>query len=187
MNSTELKKLLQSILALPLEKLSSSEIRKYANQTISLKESLEKVDIIAKIEQMNNSIPLEDRPFYSDLLKKCPYKRPSLSAKKTVWLKYHASMQAYHKKMRDQKKALTKTLEKLQKTSINAGLKALKAMKPTEKKQLSLLASLSLKNSRGVKPLVLGNSQVTNQKWLEELKNIPELGVLANETDPLFF
>jgi hypothetical protein len=187
MNSSELRKLLQGLLNLPLEKLSSTEIRKFANQTLSLKESLEKVDIIAKVEQLNNSIPLEDRPFYQDALKKCPYKRPSYNSKLSVWNKYLESMQNYHKKIQIQKKDLTKKLEKLQKASFASGLKAIQSMKPSEKHLLSVLASLTIKSNRGVKPLALGKSTPGNQKWLEELKNIQQLGVLENETDSSFF
>ncbi|MCB1176965.1 MAG: hypothetical protein KDK36_05240 [Leptospiraceae bacterium] len=187
MNSSELRKLLAKVSSLPLEKLSSSEIKRYAHQTYSLIESLEKLDIVAKVELLNNSIPLEDRPFYLDFLKRSPFKRPSTNAKKAIWEKYYNALKKYYEKIHQQKKVYVKLLDKLQKSSLKTGLKAIKSMKPNEKRLLSILASLSVKSSRGVKPLVLSSSEANNTKWLTELKNIKELGVLANEDISSFF
>jgi hypothetical protein len=181
MNSNELKKKLIHLSQQPLEQLSSVELKKFFTQLSGLSDALERMTIIAKVDELSHSIALENKPFYSYLLKKFSTKRPSPAAKREAWEKYLLQYKLYLETCKQKKNEYTKTLASLQKLKEDKALKLIKKMKPEEKKLLSLLASLTERKARGVGSLALGTNLIINQAWLRELKNVKHLGVLHNE------
>jgi len=181
MNSVELKKKLIKLSQEPLEKLGSSELKKIYRQIQSIFDSLERMTIIQKVEELSNSIPLENKPFYLELLKKFPHKKPSSNAKKEVWEKYYLQLNNYLDECKRKKNELNKLLNNIQKINEDLALKQIQKLKDEDKKLLSLLASLTERNSKGVSSLFLGKSKEGNLAWLRELKNVKHLGVLYTE------
>lgn len=181
MNSTELKKQLIKLSQAPLEKLGSSELKKISAQIQGVNDSLERMTIIQKVEELFHSIALEHKPFYAELLKKFSSKKPGSTGKKEAWEKYHFQLKNFLEHCKHKKNDLSKLLSNLQKMKEEAALSQIKKLKAEEKKLLSLLASLTERKSRGVGTLSLGNNQAMNLIWLRELKNVKQLGVLYNE------
>lgn len=178
MNSTELRKKLINLSKQPLEKLSSHDLKKINLQLQIITESLEKVEIISKVQELIENVSLEDKPFTEYLLAKFKTKKPTQNSTKGQWEKYYKNLKLYLESVRQKRNELQKILEKLIKSKESDGLKIVQGLKEEDKKLLSLLASLTQKKAKGVKALSIGQSKESILLWLHELKNVRKLGVL---------
>lgn len=178
MNSTELRKKLIHLTKQPLEKLSSQDLKKIDRQLELIFESLEKVEIISKTEELIQNVSLENKPFTEYLLSKFKMKKPTQTSTKAQWEKYYKNLKLYLESTRQKRNELQKVLEKLIKVKETEGVKIIQGLKDEEKKLLSLLASLTQKKAKGVKSLNIGQSKESILIWLNELKNVRRLGVL---------
>ncbi|MCX7998167.1 MAG: hypothetical protein N3A69_04340 [Leptospiraceae bacterium] len=178
MNATELRKKLLNLSKQPLEKLSSSDLKKINFELQFITDSLEKVEIISKVQELKENTALENKPFIEYLLTKFKTKKPQEKSPKAQWERYYKNLKNYLESCKQKRTELQKVLDRLTKAKEEEALKVLKKMNAEDKKLLSLLASLTQKKSKGVKALSIGTSQESMLLWLKELKNVRKLGVL---------
>ncbi|MCB1141296.1 MAG: hypothetical protein H7A24_01095 [Leptospiraceae bacterium] len=185
MNAKELKKKLQVLQNSKLENLASSEIQKLSKILDSTLDNLTLLEYHKKLEELYNSIPLENRNFYQYFWNKSKLKKPGKNASSLQWEKYLQESKKFLSQIHSQKNHYLKIFNKIQKLSEETALDLIDNLTKEEKHLLSLLGSITTKTSRGAAFLALSGTRANNQKWIREVKNIKSLGVLSYSSDSL--
>ncbi len=178
MNTKDIKQKLAELQVRHLDKLSHSELKKLERALQTAHDSLDAVEYLIQVEELLNSVPLEDITFYQYFWKKSKSKRPKKNANKLTWEKYYLNMKKLTQTIRAKKGEYLLVFDKLLKIDEDTGLRLLSGLTGEDRKVLSILGSVTVKTSRGVSTLVLSESIANNRRWIQELKKVNHLGVL---------
>jgi hypothetical protein len=184
MNAKELRKKIQELSSSKLENLSSSEIQKLYKTLDLAMLNLQTVDYDQRLEELFQ-VSLEKRGFYQYYWDICKIKKPGKKSTSIQKEKYLHEMKKYNTTISQKYNQYQKTLDRFYKISEEQAMEIISKMTPEEKKLISVLASLTLKTSRGPTYLSLSGSKSNNLIWLRELKNVKSLGVLSNPLEPI--
>ncbi|MCB1156559.1 MAG: hypothetical protein H7A25_24240 [Leptospiraceae bacterium] len=181
MNANRVKKLLQELAGLPIEKLGSQDIHKLGLSLETAMENLKKLDMISRVEELQNSVSIENISFYKHFLSTLKLKKPLSSDSESDWRRYFEALEKEYSKIDKLKKEYITLLNRIDRLTEAKALKLISELSEKDRKLLGLLANLSPKTGPSAAKLGLTNSKTGQKIWYEELKNVRSLGILSNE------
>lgn len=170
MNAQEIKKQLNALSKLPIELLSAAEIGKLGNNLKDTIHQIERLQILGKIEELQQSIPIESISFYKIFLSKIELKKPQKISNIEELIDYYNSLKNEIKSIEKLKKEYSKLLDKIENANEAKALELLDNTTEDDKKYLSALANLTVKTPKGSSKLVLSNSKTSIENWYAEFK-----------------
>lgn len=178
MNAREVKSKLLELQARPLDKLSPSVLKKLGKSIQIASESLDCVEYMVRSEEIMNSVPLEYLGFYQYFWKKFKIKKPKKVASKNVWEKYFLNLEKTTSRIHNLKTEYLKVFDKLLKIDEDTGIRLLSGLTREDRRVISILGSVSIRTPRGVSSFILSENESNNRRWIQELKNVKNLGIL---------
>lgn len=178
MNAKDIKSQLSELQLRSLEKLGTPVLKKLGKALSEASSALDSVEYMVKSEELMNSLPLEYLGFYQYFWKKFKIKKPKKTASRASWEKFYLHLEKSTQKIHSIKSEYLKVFEKLLKIDEDTGIRLLSGLTKEDRKVISILGSITVRTPRGVSTLVLSENEKKNRIWIQELKNIKNLGVL---------
>lgn len=178
MNAKDIKSQLSELQLRPLDKLGTSVLKKLAKALLDASNALDSVEFMVKSEELMNSLPLEYLSFYQYFWKKFRIKKPKKTAPRNSWEKFYLHLEKSTEKIHSLRTEYLKVFDKLLKIDEDTGIRLLSGLTREDRKVISILGSITVRTPRGVSTLLLSENERKNRKWIQELKNIKNLGVL---------